>query len=84
VDGVTQTHQMVFESVNVNTSLDDALFTSHTGSTPDPTTTPKLGAATSAGDRPQVGLDFPEKNCDASPGFDSWADGEHIARRRLA
>jgi len=45
VDGVTQTHKMVFESVKVNTSLDDARFTKpQPALIPTPATTPKLGA----------------------------------------
>ena len=45
VDGVTQTHKMVFESVKVNTSLDDARFTKpQPAAIPAPATTPKLGA----------------------------------------
>ena len=45
VDGVTQTHKMVFESVKVNTSLDDARFTKPQPAViPAPATSPKLGA----------------------------------------
>jgi outer membrane lipoprotein-sorting protein len=45
VDGVTQTHKMVFESVKVNISLDDARFTKPPPvAIPGPATTPKLGA----------------------------------------
>jgi len=45
VDGVTQTHKMVFESVKVNTSLDDARFTKPQPAViPASAATPKLGA----------------------------------------
>jgi outer membrane lipoprotein-sorting protein len=51
VDGVTQTHKMVYESVKVNTSLDDARFTKPQAvaspvpaATPAPTATPRLGS----------------------------------------
>jgi outer membrane lipoprotein-sorting protein len=51
VDGVTQTHKTVFESVKVNASLDDARFTkpqpvasSVPAATPAPSAAPKLGA----------------------------------------
>jgi outer membrane lipoprotein-sorting protein len=43
VEGVTGTHKMVFESVKVNTSLDDARFTKPQ-SAAAPAATPKLGA----------------------------------------
>src|SRR5260221_13215568 len=45
VDGVTQTHKMVFESVKVNTSLDDARFTKpQPVAIPAAAPAPKLGA----------------------------------------
>jgi outer membrane lipoprotein-sorting protein len=51
VDGVTQTHKTVFESVKVNASLDDARFTKPQpvaspapAATPAPSAAPKLGA----------------------------------------
>jgi outer membrane lipoprotein-sorting protein len=51
VDGVPQTHKMYFESVKVNTTLDDARFTKPQpaaspmpAATPAATPTPKLGA----------------------------------------
>jgi outer membrane lipoprotein-sorting protein len=43
VDGVTQTHKMFFESVKVNASLDDALF-SKPQPVANPAPAPKLGA----------------------------------------
>jgi outer membrane lipoprotein-sorting protein len=45
VDGVTQTHKTLFESVKVNTSLDDARFTKpQPVAIPGQAATPKLGA----------------------------------------
>jgi outer membrane lipoprotein-sorting protein len=51
VDGVTQTHKTVFESVKVNASLDDARFTKPQpvaspvpAATPAPSAVPKVGA----------------------------------------
>jgi len=45
VDGVTQTHKMIFESVKVNASLDDARFTKpQPAAIPAAAVTPKLGA----------------------------------------